>query len=243
MSYRNLIFMLFTLFTFVGSSQTAFQNGIDAAKKKDYVSAIKWFEEVTSKEPHNVSALVNLGNSYYENKYFGKAILNYEKALKLDPNDIEISQNIEACYLALNKQEVYISPYGKIELLLYRIGELIWGLLSILFSIFAAFSLFQLIRKKNNRLSKVVTLVVSVLLTSSFLLFTREVNNYKRDKNHAIVTVQKATVCENEMGELSSVNLSEGTRIQLNGETKDFYQYMDKSGKVLYLRKSDAERF
>lgn len=244
MMNRFHILTLFALMSIVGWSQTAFQKGIDAANKKDFNSAIKWFEEVAEKEPNNVSALVNLGNSYFENKYFGKAILNYEKALKITPNDSEISQNIEACYLALNKQEVYVSPYGKIELLLYRIGELTWGLLSILFSIFAAYSLFKFIRKKGTqRMSNAVGFIGSLLLSILFLLFTREVHNFKSTKDQAIITVQNATVCENEMGELSSVTLTEGTRIQVLKETKEFYQFKDKSGKVLYLRRSNAERF
>jgi tetratricopeptide (TPR) repeat protein len=241
---RSFIVLLFVLCSSAGWTQSEFQQGIAASNKKDYNSASVWFEKVIAKEPRNISALVNLGNSYFENKYFGKAILNYEKALKISPNDAEIVGNIEACYSALSMQQVYISPYGKFDLLLYRIGELTWGMLSILFSILAAFFLFQFIRKKDTkRTSKGISCLGSALLMILFIVFTREVHHFKKEENNAIVTVQNATVCQNEMGELSNSILQEGTRIKVLDQRKNFYLFKDKSGKVLYLSIADAERF
>jgi tetratricopeptide (TPR) repeat protein len=236
--------LAFLFFTLSSWSQEHFNIGLEASKRKDFETAITNFEKVVSKEPENVSALVNLGNAYYENKYFGKAILNYEKALKIQPTDVEISQNIEACYSALNIQEVYRSPYGKIESLMYRVGELTWGILSILVAFFSSFSLFQLIRRKGqNRSFFALLFVGSALIMLLFLFSTYKASAYKRIQNHAIITVQDATICENQMGELAGTSLPEGSRIEIMSETKDFYQFKDKSGNVLYVKRSDAERF
>ena len=236
-----LVYLLFALNTW---GQNDFNKGLEASKRKDFETAISSFEKVVSLEPENVAALVNLGNAYYENKYFGKAILNYEKALKIQPNDVEISQNIEACFSALNRQEVYISPYGKIELLIHRIGELTWGSLCILFAFISSFSLFRMIREKGSKRSSFAfSLVGSTLIMLLFLFSTYKASVYKRIQNHAIITVQDATICENEMGELAGISLPEGSRIEILSETKNFFQFKDKSGNVLYVKRSDVERF
>ena len=69
-----------------------FEQGFKAAQEKKYTEAIRHFEEVLVNEPANSSALYNLGNAYYAEKQFGKALLNYEKAHKLLPGDDDIEQ-------------------------------------------------------------------------------------------------------------------------------------------------------
>lgn len=243
---KNSIFIAF-LVLFTGSTisaQTEFQKGIEAYNQKDYRQAIDQFEKVIKQEPLNVSALVNLGNSLYENKNYGKAILQYEKALKISPNDLQISQNIESCYTALNIQEPYTSPFGKIETLLYRIGELTWGVLSIVMAFFTAFFLFKAIKNKGKqRLENFVIVGFSALLMILFVYSTRTVHHYKSTKRHAIVTAPNAPVCNNEMGELSGETLTEGVRIEIVDQTKDFYQFHDQIGNLRFICVSDVERF
>jgi tetratricopeptide (TPR) repeat protein len=225
-------------------SQSDFENGIAASLAKDYATAIQSFEKVVTKEPENVSALVNLGNCYYENKYYGKAILNYERALKIEPSDAEISSNIEACYAALSIQEVYTSPYGKIEIILYRIGEVTWAALALLMAIISAYSLFKWIKKSaSSKIQNGILAALSFLVMVFFVYAAKTVNQFKSEKNHAIVIQPNAPLCLNEMGELSGFTLKEGTRIHIEKQTKDFYSFKDEGGNLRYLRIADAERF
>lgn len=68
--------------------------GDSAYMKSDYASAIQIYEALL-KEGEAAEIYYNLGNSYYKTNNIAKAILNYERALLLKPNNDDIRVNIE----------------------------------------------------------------------------------------------------------------------------------------------------
>ena len=52
-------------------------------------------------EGESADIYYNLGNSYYKNKNIAKAVLNYERALLMNPGDADIRFNLE---MARSKQ-------------------------------------------------------------------------------------------------------------------------------------------
>lgn len=63
-------------------------------RDNDFSSAIREYEKLVSAGYEGPSLHYNLGNSYYRIGKLGFAILNYEKALKLSPNDEDIKHNL-----------------------------------------------------------------------------------------------------------------------------------------------------
>ena len=61
----------------------------------DFVSAIDMYETILNNEGESADIYYNLGNSYYKMENIAKAILNYEKALLLNPGDGDIRFNLE----------------------------------------------------------------------------------------------------------------------------------------------------
>jgi tetratricopeptide (TPR) repeat protein len=74
--------------------QTLFQNGASAYSRGEYKQAIEEFESLAV-EGMSSSLLYNLGNSYAQAGQTGRAILNYERALRLAPGDSDIRGNLE----------------------------------------------------------------------------------------------------------------------------------------------------
>ena len=61
----------------------------------DFAGAARHYESLVSSGASSPSLFYNLGNAYYRGGNIGKAVLNYERALKLDPSDADARHNLE----------------------------------------------------------------------------------------------------------------------------------------------------
>lgn len=67
--------------------------GDSAYMKSDYLTAIQVYEDLLQ-QGESAEVYYNLGNSYYKSGDIAHAILNYERALLLQPNDEDIRANL-----------------------------------------------------------------------------------------------------------------------------------------------------
>jgi tetratricopeptide (TPR) repeat protein len=72
-----------------------FQEGNEAYSRGDYAKAISKFEQITETAGYSPAVLYNLANSYVLSGETGRAVLNYERALRLSPSDSDISGNLQ----------------------------------------------------------------------------------------------------------------------------------------------------
>ena len=88
------------------ASDNLHQQARDAYSNGDYVQAISIYETMTQ-EGESDELYYNLGNAYYKNNQIGKAILNYERALRLNPSYDDAAFNLQ---LANEKIQDKIEP-------------------------------------------------------------------------------------------------------------------------------------
>lgn len=62
-----------------------YQEGIQSYDNKNYPASAGKFEELVYNRVYEPEVFHNLGNSYYKMGYLAPAIVNYERALRLDP--------------------------------------------------------------------------------------------------------------------------------------------------------------
>lgn len=62
-----------------------YQEGLQAYDNKQYVESANHFEKLVYNRVYEAEVFHNLGNAYYRMGYLGPAIVNYERALRLDP--------------------------------------------------------------------------------------------------------------------------------------------------------------
>ena len=60
----------------------------------DFKAAIADYEELVRSGQDTPNAFYNLGNAYFRRNNFGRAILNYERALALEPHHPEAQANL-----------------------------------------------------------------------------------------------------------------------------------------------------
>jgi tetratricopeptide (TPR) repeat protein len=100
----KLISLFLCCSVFALSAEEATQN--DAVKAYDngqFQTARQWYTRILERDGSTPALLYNIGNCYYQEKEFGKALFCYEKANLLAPRDTEILRNLE-----LTKRELGI---------------------------------------------------------------------------------------------------------------------------------------
>ena len=86
------------------SSSTTRAAIVDDAK----VSALK---SVAEREPANAKPRAELGNLYFDAERYDDAILWYEQAVKLTPNDVNLSTDLGVCYYYTNQPDKALARF------------------------------------------------------------------------------------------------------------------------------------
>lgn len=91
-----LTLLLLSTVVFAGMVENdLFRGANEAYSRGDYGQAIAKYEQITATAGYTPAVLYNLANSYAMSGQTGRAILNYERALRLSPADSDIAGNLE----------------------------------------------------------------------------------------------------------------------------------------------------
>ncbi len=94
---KNIILAVLTVFsaTFVANAATTAEMADSAYNSERYLEAITLYEKALSEDGTSAAVFYNLGNAYYRTDSPGRAILNYERSLRLDPTGTDARANLE----------------------------------------------------------------------------------------------------------------------------------------------------
>lgn len=221
--------------------------GDSAYIKNDYKSAIQIYEALLEKG-EAAEVYYNLGNCYYKTNDIAKSILNYERALLLDPGNTDIRVNLE---MARAKTVDKITPIPDIFFVAW-IKSLInclsvdaWAKCGILFFILflVAVALFffskQASLKKGGFIGGIVFLILVVLSN----VFASQQKAVLVNRNAAIVLVPSVTVrsTPSESG-TSLFILHEGSKVELKDNSmREWKEIRLEDGKVGWVPTSSIE--
>jgi tetratricopeptide (TPR) repeat protein len=96
---HKILFLLFfitcSLSVNAGNSSPLLDSANIAYAKKDFTRAISLYEKELSLDQEAPELYYNLGNAYFKNNNIPMAILNYERAKKLKPEDEDLEVNLK----------------------------------------------------------------------------------------------------------------------------------------------------
>lgn len=96
MMKRFIVYILLISFSTIAiTAQSLAKKAEDAYMADKYGDAISIYHEIMQKEGVSSDLYYNLGNSYYKSGQIGKAILFYERALLLNPNNDDARTNLD----------------------------------------------------------------------------------------------------------------------------------------------------
>lgn len=230
-----------------GRSNVTKAEGDSAYIRNDFTLAIQIYENLLEKG-EAADVYYNLGNSYYKTDDIAKAILNYERALLLEPGNSDIRANLE---IARSKTIDKIVPVPEIffvawiKSLINSLSVDAWAKLGITFFILllVSFSLFlfskQIVWKKAGFISGLIFLFFVILSN----IFAYQQKSELLNRNQAIIMSPSVTVrsTPSESG-TSLFIIHEGHKVEIkDGSMREWKEIRLEDGKVGWVPTSVIE--
>lgn len=220
------------------------QTGNEYYEAGKYTEAIEAYKAIEQRGYFSVELYFNLGNAYFKQNSIGKAILYFERAKRLDPNDEDVNFNLEyARATTVDNIETGGSFWFKDMVHVYlkfnSVNGWAWLSLALLFFSVLTWSVFL-----SNRFSGptlVLTFVVSTVLAlvSLFSSFGRKSLDAQRQ---AVLLNEGITVksAPSKKGEDMFI-IHEGTKMELLDVYQDWLKIRLDNGNVGWLPQTSVE--
>ncbi len=90
-----LLMLTFAAGIYAQTAESVFEDGVKAYENGDFQSALESFSSLVHKKIVNADLYYNIGNCYYRLDDLGHAILNYKRALRIDPGHARALNSLE----------------------------------------------------------------------------------------------------------------------------------------------------
>lgn len=233
------LFIGFNSFLFAKEIAPSFQevNKLYADGKFD--QAISDYQDLL-KSKKSAEIYYNLGNTYFKDKQIGKAILNYERAKRLDPRDPDIRSNLAYAnrlieYKIEDKRSWYLQKIN--ELISYLRFEECWLLFLSSYSMFLISILIFFLRKRPL-FGKVNLILLTFVIVASFPLLLKVGESGMNDE--AIVTAKQTEVRYGPSTvDRIAFRLVEGLKVAIHDHKQDWYRIRLRDGRSGWVRDSE----
>ena len=219
-----------------------------AYRVSDYAAAIEQYEAVLAEGFTSADLYYNLGNAYYRTDQMGLAILNYERALRLNPAMADARENLA---LAESKTVDRITPLPKlfivrwIDSLCTHVSPAAWRVLwlVLLALVGAAVVTMRLGASRNLRKAGLLACVLFLLLlVVATLLLLRSTHRFNAHAD-AVVLSPAITVKSSPEGQSTDkLILHEGTKLTVSDSLAGWYKITIADGTTGWCQSTDIER-
>ncbi|MBT8340258.1 MAG: tetratricopeptide repeat protein [Desulfatitalea sp.] len=225
----------------VGASEPArlFLSGVEAYQAGAYETAIKAFEAVAAGGVANGELFYNLGNAHLKNGNLGPAILWYERALRLIPDDPDLRFNLShARSLTKDATEESTAPIVRILFFWkYQLSRrtviiaaiactlLCWGLLGA-----------RIITRRRGFAQAAVWAMLPALIFS----LTAAYNFYEAGRIHRAIVLPERTAVRSGLTKSTTqlFVLHAGAKVTIVKQMRDHYQIRFSADKIGWVEKS-----
>ena len=219
----------------------------DAYSMGDFDGAIKEYETLVSSGAASPSLFYNLGNAHYRKGNIGKSILNYERALKLDPSDADARHNLELVRTqTLDKidnvpQFILFSWIQKVK---YSLSSNVWAVVSLVFLALGLvlLLLYRYSRRTSSRKLFFIIAMIAFLFTLVCFLFSFSLARNAQSEDTGIVIENIGSVkSAPAAGGNSIFVLHEGTKVKILESVQNWYKVEIADGRQGWIKSSDVE--
>jgi len=230
-----------------GGSERLFDEGNLLYQQQDFQGARDKYLQIEMEGEVSSALYYNLANSHYKLGDMGKAILYYERALRLDPGDDDIQANLKAANQATVDQ---ITPPQEFELarwlirLLYALSTPSLIKLAMVLYLAACILLTLGIVSRNPRTIRICRLgsiaAGAVLLVTISIAGVQWVDSRNRVEAVVIESELRAMGAPDDGG-VELFRIHEGTKVRVDQSTGDWIEIVLVDGKVGWVRRENVE--
>lgn len=240
-----LIAVLLTTFTL--SAQDILQQANEAYGKGDFETALGFYEETLKANGESAALYYNIGNCYYKLNKVAPSILNYEKALLLEPGNGDIRFNLEVARLkAVDKiepiQEFFLTDwFHSIQNLMSTDSWSYFSIICFLLLIAGLFLFFfsrKIILKKLGFYSGLVLLVFIIFGN----IFAHSQKKKLNERNTAIIFAPTTTIKSSPDNSGTDLFiLHEGTKVEIKSRLGVWNEIETADGNVGWIQSEEIE--
>jgi len=242
-----ILLLAFTAGTVCGANDSELWN--DAAKaysEKDYEGAVTIYQQLAQKG-ESAPLYYNYANALFKAGYTGRAILYYERALRLDPSNEDIKYNLEFANLSKTDKIDKVEPFFVVEW--YRdltnlMTSNMWANVSLVLFLlamvmFLVYRFGKLLNLRKVAFSLFIVFIVFFVVTMGHAFYSknRVVNNPE-----AILMAGSETARSTPDDSGTEVFvIHEGTKVKIKSSLSEWSEVQLEDGKVGWIRTSSVE--
>ena len=222
--------------------------GVDAYSEGRWQEAVDAWTSISDSGLESVELYYNMGNAFFKQGDVASAVLNYERALKLDPSDEDVRFNLEHARTFLSDKidivpEFFLKTWGrKVRSVMSSDG---WAVLFLSFTAILVICVlvFFLSRIQRRRvIAFYAGIMVLVLALFSVFSAARLWKEY-RSEDTAIVMKPVVSVKSSPSGDASKdlFILHEGTKVRLLDSVGEWTNVSLSDGRQGWMKTSDIE--
>jgi len=227
----------------VESATALFQKGNENYEAENFDQAIEEYQKIVDLGIKNSRVFYNLGNAYFRKNQLGKAILNYRRALSLDPRDEDSIANLRFAKLfTLDKiEEQRFNPLSNLLhwfLNLWSVDELTI-LVSLSYCLSIALGILILFRRSKRALLLGLTLCLVVFI---IFLSSLAIKLYFNSVISGVLIAPQVEVRSGPGGDyILQFTGHEGLEFQIKGEAEGWYRISLPNGVKGWIPKEAVE--
>lgn len=213
-----------------------------------YDEAVQAYEGIVSSGYESSSLYYNLGNAYYRQNRIAPSILNYERALRLDPQNTDVQYNL-ALARAKTLDKIEANPKNIFEQwvdsLIYQTHTNIWAIWSMILFVCSLGLLLLYMLASLTWLRKTAFFSAAIMLIASILFFTFSYVQKQQieNKKEAIISLSTVTIKSSPDEQSSDLFIiHEGTKVSIKHQLGSWAQIETEDGNKGWLPLSTIEK-
>lgn len=249
--YLNFLFIFFNLQIVKGANENdalkIYHQANIAYQKLDYESSIRLYEQLIKNKSISEEVYFNLGNSYFKAGNFAKAILNYERAKKLDPDDEETTFNLKIASLKVvdkieNVPQIFYKKWINQFSVLFPADTFSIVLIILIWLLFASAAFYITANSVEGKKFSFILLIC--------LLFISGIGVVMASRSYAIVRIDKQSLIMSTSVYVKSSPdekgndlfiLHEGTKVDILDEFNNWRKIRIANGSIGWMKVDEME--
>jgi len=213
-----------------------FRQGNEAYSRGDFSAAAEFYEQLTAISGYGSGVLFNLGSSYARSGQAGKAILNYERALRLAPSNSDIHNNLE---LIRKESGLFPREYSWSEHFFQFLDLDQWTMSAFFFLV--TITVFQVVSLKRRFSSQIQWLVTAACITLFVLSLSGAFFRHFQWQPSVVINAEGRLLLSPFSSSASTGSIQQGRLVYPEKTHGGFSYIIDETGRRGWIASSSIE--